>query len=238
MRGGRIVAERNGSRPREPERQQGAIPGPGARAEGACWVVLLAAGEGRRFGGRKLLEPLSGRPLLQHALGAIDLAQMEGILAGGVAVVPEGDLELRELVEKVDLLVVENPEPEAGLSRSLVLGIEALESPALEPRPAAAVIVLGDQPMLRARVIGELIAARGANGARFVRPRYADGRDQPGHPVVVERSAWPLVRRLAGDAGLGPLLAENPAWVTVVDVTGSNPDVNSRSDLEDLERRL
>lgn len=231
------MGQRNGSRPQSGS-GPGAVTGPGAQPDGACWVVLLAAGEGRRFGGRKLLEPLGGRPLIQHALAAIDLARLEGIVAGGVAVLPEGDLELRELVEEVDLLVVENPEPEAGLSRSLVLGIEALESPVLAPQPAAALIVLGDQPMLRARVIGELIAARRANGARFVRPRYADARDQPGHPVLVERPAWPLVRRLEGDAGLGALLAENPAWVTVVDVTGSNPDVDSRSDLEDLERRL
>jgi CTP:molybdopterin cytidylyltransferase MocA len=232
------LGKRNGSRPPQAERRTGADAGSGAGADGACWVILLAAGEGRRFGGRKLLEPLSGRPLIQHALAAIDLARLEGIVAGGVAVLPEGDLELRELVEEVDLLVVENPEPEAGLSRSLALGIEALESPTLAPRPTAAMIVLGDQPMLRARVIGELIAARPANGARFVRPRYADARDQPGHPVLVERSAWPLVHGLEGDVGLGRLLAENPAWVTIVDVTGSNPDVDSRSDLEDLERRL
>src|SRR4051794_25155166 len=33
--------------------------------------VLLAAGEGRRFGGAKQLAPLRGRPLLEHALATM-----------------------------------------------------------------------------------------------------------------------------------------------------------------------
>ncbi len=204
----------------------------------ACWAVLLAAGEGRRFGGRKLVEPLRGRPLLEHSLAAIDLARMEGSLAGGLAVVPAGDADLRELVERMDLLAVENGEPQAGLSRSLRLGLAALEREDLAPRPAAAVILLGDQPLVRAGVIGALVAAGRANGGACVRPRYAATPEEPGHPVLLDRSVWPLVRGLEGDTGLGPLLARHPEWVRVVDVPGANPDVDVRSDLEALEGRL
>ena len=33
-------------------------------------AIVLAAGSARRFGGRKLLAPFDGRPLLHHALAA------------------------------------------------------------------------------------------------------------------------------------------------------------------------
>jgi CTP:molybdopterin cytidylyltransferase MocA len=200
--------------------------------------VVLAAGEGKRFGGRKLLAPLRGRPLLQHALAAIDLARMEGILEGGLAVVPAGDADLKELVEGMDLLAVENADPSSGLSRSLQLGLAALEREDLPPPAGAALVLLGDQPLVRSRVIGDLVRARRAGGGPFVRPRYAAAPDQPGHPVLLDRSVWHFVRDLQGDAGLGQLLARHSEWVTVVDVTGANPDVDARADLEALERRL
>ena len=219
------------------ENGSGPRPEDGVAGE-ACWAVLLAAGQGRRFGGRKLMEPLAGRPLLDHALAAVDLARLQGALAGGVAVLPAGELDLRELVERKDLLVVENGEPAAGLSRSLRLGLAALEREHLEPRPSAAVIVLGDQPLVRARVIGALVAARRETGAACIRPRYAAAPDQPGHPVLLDRSAWALASGLEGDAGLGSLLARHPGWVALVDVSGANPDVDERPDLEALEGRL
>ena len=212
--------------------------GPGATGD-ACWAVLLAAGEARRFGGRKLLEPLRGRALLAHALAAIDLARMEGTLAGGLAVIPAGDAELRELVERMDLLIVENDEPAAGLSRSLRSGLAALEREDLAPRPGAAVILLGDQPLVRASVIAALVAARRTKGGACIRPRYAAAPEQPGHPVLLDRVLWQqLAGDLEGDVGLGPVLARHPEWVSLVDVTGANPDVDARADLEALEGRI
>jgi molybdenum cofactor cytidylyltransferase len=206
--------------------------------EGACWALLLAAGEGRRFGGRKLLATLAGRPLVDHALSAIDLARMEGALAGGIAVVPTGEPELRALAEGRDLLAVENTDPEAGLSRSLRVGLVALDGGDLAPPPQAALIVLADQPLLRAGVIASLVAAWRAGGASCVRPRYADHPDEPGHPVLIDRALWEVAGSLRGDEGLGPLLASHPGWVTLVDVTGANPDIDERSDLESLEGRI
>jgi CTP:molybdopterin cytidylyltransferase MocA len=234
------MSTRNGTGPPvEAGASHGERHGAQVRAAGACWAVLLAAGEGRRFGGRKLLALLDGRPLVEHALAAIDLARMQGTLAGGVAVVSAGEPDLRALAERRDLLTVENPEPEAGLSRSLRLGLAALERKDLAPRPEAAVIVLGDQPLVRAGVISSLVAARTAEGAPCIRPRYAAAPDSPGHPVLVERALWQrLAGDLEGDVGLGPVLARHPEWVSLVDVSGANPDVDARADLEDLEGRF
>ena len=47
--------------------------------------------------------------------------------------------------------------------------------------------------------------------------------------------AWPLVAGLQGDRGLGPLLAAHPELVIRVPVGGSNPDVDTPTDLAALE---
>ena len=42
-----------------------------AESEPEIGGIILAAGEGRRFGGAKQLAPLNGRPLIEHALEAM-----------------------------------------------------------------------------------------------------------------------------------------------------------------------
>ena len=209
---------------------------PAARA--ACWALVLAAGEGRRFGGAKLLAPLRGRPVVQHVLAAVDLARLEGILAGGVAVIPAGDERLRDIVLAAGLLAVPNEETGAGLARSVRLGLAALERPDLDPAPDAAVLLLGDQPLVRARVIAAVVDAWRESGAVAVRPVYVGAPGEPGHPVVLDRSAWALARRLEGDAGLGEVLREAPGGIRTIEVAGANPDVDEPDDLRTLETRL
>jgi CTP:molybdopterin cytidylyltransferase MocA len=118
------------------------------------------------------------------------------------------------------------------------LGLAALDRRDLAPRPQAALVVLGDQPLVRAGVIASLVAAWRSGVASCVRPRYADHPDEPGHPVLIDRALWEMAGGLTGDAGLGPVLARHPGWVTVVDVTGANPDINDRADLDSLESRF
>ena len=45
-------------------------------------AILLAAGSSRRFGGEKLLMPLRGRPLFEHALEALEVAAPARLVLG------------------------------------------------------------------------------------------------------------------------------------------------------------
>jgi molybdenum cofactor cytidylyltransferase len=122
-----------------------------------------------------------------------------------------------------------NSAPDQGLSYSLQLGLAALE----ETDTTAALILLGDQPLVRLGVVEALISAWHAGRGAIVRPRYEASPQVPGHPVLIGRSVWPLTRELTGDAGfaaVGSLVGE-----TLVDVTGHNPDVDTLSDLQALE---
>jgi CTP:molybdopterin cytidylyltransferase MocA len=138
-------------------------------------VVVLAAGAGTRFRtartsgasprsvapsptvgadlpGAKLLAPLAGRPVLQHVLDRVAL------LAPAATVVVLGhDAEAVERgIEWRGETLVRNPEPERGISSSVVLGLDAAASSL--PAAGAALIVLGDQPHVGADVMRRLIS--------------------------------------------------------------------------------
>jgi molybdenum cofactor cytidylyltransferase len=186
--------------------------------------VVLAAGAGSRFGGRKLLAPLDGRPVLQHvldALAAVGLDEVVVVLGADAAAIEPA---IRWRSERR----VRNPAPERGLASSLHVGIAALP-----PAVDAALVVLGDQPRVGAQAIEALLAAPADPARPVVAPRYPEDRGR--NPVLIGRPAFGLVAEATGDRGLGPLLAAHPEVVHEVPVDGSNPDVDTPGDLARLQ---
>ena len=195
-----------------------ASPAPRVRA------IVLAAGAGTRFGGHKLEARVDGRPILQLVLDAL----AEAALGDPVVVVgpdrPERDVEGLDW-RNAELVV--NPDPGRGLASSLQLAWRtALAS---DPQPAAALVVLGDQPMLRADVVRALAAAPLDPVRPIVAPRY--DTTEARNPVRVEATAGWLVDEAVDDRGLGPGLERHPELVRWLDFEGDNPDVDTATDL-------
>ena len=67
-----------------------------------------------------------------------------------------------------------------------------------------------------------------------MRPSYRDAPDQPGHPLLVDRSLWHLADEMRGDTGFAPLLARYRVNVHTIPVAGTNPDVDTPDDLKRL----
>ena len=193
-------------------------------------ALLLAAGRGSRFGGSKLQAEYRHRPLLAYPLALIAAAHERDLIDGGHAVIPAGNDASYQLVQDMKIESVLNSAPERGLSYSLQLGLAALEE---ADEPQAALILLGDQPLVRLEVVEAIISAWYAGGEAIIRPRYEASPNVPGHPVLVARCAWPLIRELKGDAGFGSLGSR--LRETIVEVTGHNPDVDTLNDLQALE---
>lgn len=197
------------------------------------FALILAAGQGRRFGGDKLLAGLHGKPLLGHVLDWVVEARSTGHLAGGLAVIPAGNFAREQLLLDTKTEYVFNATPESGVADTLRIGLAALA--ARYPNAEAALVLQGDQPGLRSDVLGALLSGWRTGGRPVVRPRYAGDPGTPGHPVLIARPAWSRATELEGDTGFGPLLRQYPELVTVVDVPGTNPDINTPSDLAALE---
>jgi molybdenum cofactor cytidylyltransferase len=194
-------------------------------------AVILAAGAGSRFGGGKTRAPLDGRPLLAHVLAAVREAGVGRVVVvlGRDAAALISALREAEPAALDGVLVAANPGPERGLATTLALGF----GPAVAaPAPAGVLVVLGDQPRVRADVMRALCNAATPTGAVAVVPRY--DADAASNPVLLLPAGWPLIAGLSGDRGLGPLLGADPARVVRVPVRGANPDVDTLADLADL----
>lgn len=194
-------------------------------------AVILAAGAGSRFGGGKIRAPLDGRPLLAHVVAAVREAGVGRVVVvlgrDAAAVVSALRADEPAAFDRVVLAI--NPEPERGLATSLSIGFGPATA---APAPAAVLVVLGDQPRVRAEVLRALCDAVAPAGTVAVVPRYE--ADVAPNPVLLLPAGWPLVARLTGDRGLGPLLATDPDTVVRVPVRGANPDVDTPADLAHL----
>jgi len=191
------------------------------------FVVVLAAGDATRFGSPKMLAMLHGRPMLQHVLDAVADAGLTdvAVVLGSAAREVEAGITWR------GELRVPNPRPQDGLASSVRLGLDAaVEHPS---HPDAALIVLGDQPTIRAGTIRSVLSAAAASDLPIARPRY--GRDGALNPVLIRRSSWALAAGLSGDRGLRPWLDQHPEMALLVPVEGGNPDVDTPGELTALE---
>ena len=190
-------------------------------------ALVLAAGTGSRFGGVKVLARLGDRPLLQHVLDAC----ADAGLADVVVVVGAAADEIEATIAWRSERRVRNPHPDAGLASSLRLGLGALGLGI-----DAALVLLGDQPLVRPEVIRLVVEAAARTERPIVVPRYATGGG--GNPTLVRRAAWSQVDALRGDRGFGPLIADRPDLVEEVVVGGTNPDVDTPDDLAALARTV
>jgi molybdenum cofactor cytidylyltransferase len=155
--------------------------------------LILAAGEGRRFGGAKQLAEVRGRPLLEHAVWA--MLAVPAIDPVVVVLGARAD-EVRAGVDFNGAQVVVCEDWAAGQAASLRAGVRALGD------VDAAVVTLGDQPFITPVVIAGVLQFDPSRHDA-VRATY---HGEPGHPVLLDRSLLARVDELHGDVGFRHLL--------------------------------
>jgi len=180
--------------------------------------VLLAAGAGTRFGGRKLLYPLSNGT----SLGITALRNLKSSVSKVVVVVRPGEEELRQLIAREEVAVVECAEAAGGMGHSLAAGVAA------EPSADGWVIALGDMPRLRPDTIRAVVRAL-EGGAEIVVPVFGGQR---GHPVGFGRSFRCELLGLSGDAGARTVLTKHASAVRLLEVddAGVVQDIDTLAD--------
>ncbi len=194
-------------------------------ASSGVWAVVLAAGAGSRFGGGKLLAEFRGRPLIEHSLIPLSASPVEETLA----VAGSDDEELRSICERHGAKVVVNPDWMEGQSTSVRAGIESCG-----PRARAAMVLLGDQPLVGAGALERLVGAF-ERGAKVAVATYGGKRR---NPALFAREVWPtLLQELSGDVGARDFLMNHPKLVAEVPCDGvADPaDVDTVEDLRRLE---
>jgi len=185
-------------------------------------AIVLAAGLATRMGGIKPLTPIDGEPALSRILGRIRAA---GIGRPIVVLGAESGRSIAAAVDLTECTAVENDRPEAGMSRSLRLGLDAV------PAEAPGVLVFhADMPFVRTETIRAVLRAAEA-GAPIAAPVHAGRR---GFPVFFHRSHVPGLREaLSGDAGGRAYIEAHRAELVTVDTDdpGSVHDIDRPADL-------
>jgi len=188
--------------------------------------VLLAAGQGSRFGRPKALVELDGQTLAERGVATLLAGGADPILvvtgAAQVALAPEHEVH-----------TVYNGEWRTGMGSSLRA---ALRSPVLSQDVGAVVVALADQPLVGAAAVARLIAAY-RSGASVAVAAY-DG--QPRNPVLLAREHWAeVIATATGDQGARAFLRARPDLVTLVECgdAGRPDDIDTPADLDRIAGR-
>jgi nicotine blue oxidoreductase len=184
--------------------------------------LLLAAGEGRRFGRPKALLEVAGERLVDRGVRMLRGAGCSPVLVVTGAVT----------IEVIGAVVVPNPEWRSGMGSSLRTGLAALP-----PGFPAAVVALVDQPRVTSEAVRRLLEAYGS-GARIAVATY-EGR--PRNPVLISAEYFAEVaERAVGDVGARPFLRAHPELVTPVpcDDVAAPDDIDTPADLACLKGDL
>lgn len=184
--------------------------------------LVLAAGTGSRFGeANKLLASVDGEPIVRHAVETLLGAGVEPIV---VVVGYEADA-VREAVSKLPVRTVYNEAYASGQASSVRVGIDTLETMAVD----AAVVALGDMPFVDPATVETLVAAYRAGIGDALAAAHDGDR---GNPVLFDRRFFEPLTAVDGDIGGREILLESDASALVaVDDPGVRRDVDERTDL-------
>ena len=188
------------SRPQPREHGDGVAP----RASRVA-ALVLAAGQSRRMGRNKLLEPLSDVPMIVRTVDAVLASQARPVI---VVTGHQAD-EIRTLLKDRPVALIHNADFEQGLSSSLKRGLSAVP-----PECDGVLVCLGDMPRVRPQHLDRLIAAfNPTEGRAICVPTWSGKR---GNPVLFAASFIPAMRQVAGDTGARHLIGEHAEVVREV----------------------
>jgi molybdenum cofactor cytidylyltransferase len=189
-------------------------------------IVLLAAGEGSRFGGAKQLAAVDGTAMARRcALAALATDAPVTVVTGACGEAVAASL------AGLPLAVVYNPDWRRGIGRSIACGVRAVQQQS--PAAPALLLHLADLPAVTSADLDRLIAAWRAAPDRVVVAAFGSAS---GPPALFPRRLFAALASLDGDRGARELVAAEGASVVRVPVAGAGFDVDTPSDLAALDR--
>ena len=177
-------------------------------------AIILAAGRSTRYraaGGAaatKLVASLAGEALVRH----VARAALASLARPVIVVTGHARDRVEPALAGLDLTFVHNQDFADGLATSLRAGLAAVPEGA-----DAAVVLLGDMPLIDPATIDALVEAAARNpAAQAVVPTWGGVR---GNPVLLRRTLFPAASALTGDEGARRLLRDPSIAVTEFAVT-------------------
>ncbi len=171
-------------------------------------AVVLAAGQSRRMGRNKLLLPWGNTTVLGQTLANVHAAGFHDVV---VVTGHEGEEVTRETGQSSSIRMVHNTNYAKGMLTSVQAAVRTLPESV-----EAALVVLGDQPMVGPAILEQLLAAYAAGPQGLVAPTTHGRR---GNPVLIDRRYFAELLALPPEGAPRLLLERHPDDVRLLDVT-------------------
>ena len=212
-------------------RARAAAAAPETPKSAAVAAIVLAAGQSTRMAphSKLLVAGPDGRSMIARVVDNLLSSRARPVLV----VVGHREAEIRAALAGRPVAFVPAPGHAEGLSASLRAGIAAVP-----PDSAAALVCLGDMPLVTGRVIDHLIAAWDPDeGRAIVQPTHRGG---VGNPLLWDRRFFAELLALSGDSGGRQLLARHQDELARVEVDDDSVlrDFDTVDSLESLPERL
>lgn len=184
-------------------------------------LVLLASGNSKRFGSNKLLYKINGKEMFKYSVDlADDLKKSLKDTIKNIIVVSKYQ-EIKEYVLSKNMIYVENPQSELGISTSIILGISESE----KSESDYIMFMVCDQPYTKSFTIKSFIesflkSSKGIGAVAFEKIM--------GNPCIFSWKYLEDLKKLSGDIGGKKIIKENLDDVYIY-------EVSTKKELEDID---
>jgi molybdenum cofactor cytidylyltransferase len=189
-------------------------------------AVVLAAGRAKSLGQEKLLLPLRGKPVLQWVLESALASDLDEIVC-----VTRELASARSQLNLSDerLFWLTNYAADRGQSTSVISGLWATN-----PKSEGVMFLVGDQPLIRKKLINSLIEKFRTGSAWIVAPSF---NREPRNPVLFRRNLFPELLQLSGDRGGRVLIEKHRNNTALVEWKDETPflDIDVHEEYERLK---
>ncbi len=182
-------------------------------------AIVLAAGASTRMKKQKLLLPFNGNTIVETVIMNI-LPAVQSV----VVVLGSHHDEVRSRIEKLPVTICVNENYTAGMLSSAICGFRTLAA-----ETKAALIFLGDQPLIPPSVTQQVIEAWRKSEKGIVVPAF---NGKKGHPVLIETRFKPEIEKLNPENGLRQLMSkfENEVYQVECDIPEILRDIDTPED--------
>lgn len=166
-------------------------------------LVMLAAGNSRRFGSNKLLYEIDGMPMYLRTLEKLQKAASE--LGDCEIIVVTQYEEIAAKANTLGVKVLINPQPERGISSSMQIGLATAKD------SSACLFTVSDQPWLTAETIINLVDKFRDEQKGMACTIFGT---KTGNPCIFSREYYQELMEITGDKGGKQIINRHPEDVT------------------------
>lgn len=190
-------------------------------------ILLLAAGEGSRFGGAKQLADVGGEPMVRRVARTLLETGMPVLAVTGAYA---GDVEA--VLKNLPLHLLRCEDWPLGMGRSLAAGMR--ESMRLFRHASGVLVALADQPLLDAELLRAMFRRHAQAPDRILATVQ---RGTQGPPALFPRDCFEALAALSGPHGARALLQRDASRVELFKMRDAI-DVDTHEDLKQVQSLL